>query len=79
MQLLDKTLAEDLNNLGHTKNKNSPWNIENLQYNTIQRWKFQKKLMAFDIKFFFQAILKRISSKEPHYNHLQWVRRFLVQ
>lgn len=43
MQLLDKTLAEDLNNLGHTKNKNSPWNIENLQYNTIQRWKFQKK------------------------------------
>lgn len=24
--------------------------------------------------FTLQAILKRISSKEPHYNHLQWVR-----
>lgn len=26
----------------------------------------------------FQAILKRISSKEPHYNHLQWVRIFVL-
>ena len=24
---------------------------------------------------FLQAILKRITAKEPHYNHLQWVKK----
>ena len=31
-------------------------------------------MRLFSYLFSLQAILKRISSKEPHYNHLQWVR-----
>lgn len=56
MQLLDKTLAEDLNNLGHTKNKNSPWNIENLQYNAIQYkgGSFIKNCWHLTLSFFFR-------------------------
>lgn len=47
---------------------------------TMKMWGF-KVLVIKTIKIkndhnvnFLQAILKRITAKEPHYNHLQWVR-----